>query len=139
MNDSRYLDWLSQAESDLAWARDSVRGNFYSQVCFVCQQVAEKSLKSLAIKRGFDYIRIHSVLQIARELRINGKIADAGKKLDGYYISARYPDAFPAGAPHEFFSKEQALEAIEMAQLIFDKCSKLIREPKRRKMKRSSS
>lgn len=123
MENQRYDDWIAQASNDLLWAEDSLRSGYHSQVCFVCQQVAEKSLKAVALKRGYDYIKSHSVMQIAKELKINGKVEKAGKILDTYYISARYPDAFPAGAPFEFFSKEQAKEAIDLAQLIFNKCA----------------
>jgi hypothetical protein len=30
------------------------------------------------------------------------------RRLDAFYISARYPDAFAEGAPFEFFDEEQA-------------------------------
>jgi len=35
-----------------------------------------------------------------------------------YYISARYPDALPEGAPFEFFEVEQASKAISDAKII---------------------
>ncbi|OGM27070.1 hypothetical protein A2627_01925 [Candidatus Woesebacteria bacterium RIFCSPHIGHO2_01_FULL_39_28] len=38
-------EWLQLAGEDLKWAKASFREGFYSQTCFVCQQVAEKSLK----------------------------------------------------------------------------------------------
>ncbi len=38
----RFLDWLRQAENDLAWARHSLAGGFYAQTCFASQQAAEK-------------------------------------------------------------------------------------------------
>jgi len=33
-----------------------------------------------------------------------------------YYISGRYPDAFPAGAPFEMFTGEQAGRALAAAR-----------------------
>lgn len=55
-----------------------------------------------------------------RALGFNGKVQEAAKILDQYYISARYPDALPSGAPHEFFTLPQAQEALRLTQIIFD-------------------
>jgi len=40
------------------------------------------------------------------------------KRLDLYYISARYPDAFPSGAPFEYFTRDQGEEAVSFAERI---------------------
>jgi len=112
---NRAGDWLRQAESDLAWAQDSLTGEHWSQVCFTCQQVGEKALKSIALSRGADEVRSHSILRIAEALAINGDLAKKARRLDQYYISARYPDAYAEGAPFEYFGEEQAIEAVEFA------------------------
>ena len=127
---ARYADWLSSAENDLAWGHDNLAHGFYAQACYISQQVAEKSLKALAFFRGYDRVKSHSVVAIVRELGINGLIEERGKRLDQYYIPARYPDAFPSGAPHEFFSKEQADEALGFAQEIFHHVEKIINNNK---------
>lgn len=115
---SRAFDWLAQAENDLLWARDTLSAGRYAQACFVSQQVSEKALKSLALARGNTQVRSHSLLQIVRELGINGEVETIARRLDLYYVSTRYPDAFPAGAPFEFFTVEQAEEAIRFAERI---------------------
>lgn len=33
--------WLNQAGDNLKWAKNSFKGGFYTQTCFVCQQIAE--------------------------------------------------------------------------------------------------
>ncbi len=38
------------------------------------------------------------------------------EKLDQYYLSGRYPDALPSGAPYEVFTIEQAEEALKLAE-----------------------
>lgn len=124
MNPKRYRDWLRQAESDLAWGRDSLRAGHFAQTCFIAQQVAEKCLKSLAYFRGADLVRGHSVLVIARELDINGELERAAMRLDQYYISSRYPDAQPAGAPFEFFTPDQAREALDFARSFVNRVRK---------------
>ena len=113
---NRWNDWLKQAKNDLLWAKDSLSAGRYSQVCFIAQQVAEKAIKAYAFYKGIDQIRSHSVLEIARALEINGELEKIAMRLDQYYISARYPDAFLSGAPYEYFTQEQAEEAKEMAE-----------------------
>lgn len=111
----RSRDWLAQAEDDLCWCADTCAAGRWSQACFVAQQTAEKAMKALAIKRGYTTIRSHSVKELAQALQINDEIETMARRLDLYYISARYPDAFPSGAPFEFFSEEQAREALDFA------------------------
>lgn len=72
-------------------------------------------------------IKGHSIALIAKALKINGEIERAGRTLDMYYISSRYPDALPDQvSPTDYFSEEQAKEAIENAQLILAKVEKII-------------
>lgn len=113
---TRYPDWKNQAINDLLWAEHSLKGAFYSQTCFIAQQASEKMLKAYCFYRGFDIIRTHSLFQIIKQLGENGILEKNAKKLDLYYISARYPDALPAGAPFEIISEEQAVQALEAAK-----------------------
>lgn len=113
---NRALDWLKQAENDLAWARDSCKDGHWAQVCFACQQIAEKALKAIALSRGALEIRSHSLVKIAEALGIDGDIERMGRRLDVYYISSRFPDAFSEGAPYEYFDRDQAEEALRFAQ-----------------------
>lgn len=118
---NRARDWLDQAKDDLRWGCASKDSGFYSQTCFIAQQVAEKSLKALAYFRGAAFVRGHSVLVVCRELEINGELEEAAQRLDQYYIPTRYPDAQPAGAPFRFFTAAQAGEALELAGRFVEK------------------
>lgn len=120
MASNRYLDWFLQAENDLDWGRHSLDSGYFSQSCFISQQVAEKALKSLCFFKGFDTIKTHSVRKIAKELEINGEIETIAKQLDLYYIPTRYPDSLPEGAPFESFTFEQAKSALDMAEVILN-------------------
>jgi HEPN domain-containing protein len=115
----RYLDWLRQAENDLSWARHSFSGGFFSQTCFIAQQSGEKILKAFCFLKGFDIVKTHSLFQIIKALGENGELEKLAKELDLYYISGRYPDAFPAGAPFEMFTSEQAERALSSAERIY--------------------
>jgi HEPN domain-containing protein len=113
---NRYQDWLRQAQNDLEWAAHSFDGGFYSQTCFISQQAGEKALKAYCHFKGLDTIRTHSLYLIIKELGENGILEENAKQLDLYYISARYPDAFPAGAPFEMLTQEQAESALKAAR-----------------------
>ena len=125
---SRHRDWLRQAENDMQWAQCSMAGGFFAQTCFVAQQAAEKALKACCQARGFDVIRSHSLFLIVKELGINGKLEQYARELDIYYIAGRYPDAFPAGAPFELITEEQARRAIDAAAGIIHIVKKLMEE-----------
>lgn len=126
---SRYKDWLRQAENDIEWAEHSLQGGFFAQTCFISQQAGEKALKALCFFRGYDVVRTHSLYQIVRSLQENDRLEECAKELDLYYISGRYPDAFPAGAPFELFTAGQASRALESAKqvlsLVYEKMGPL--------------
>jgi HEPN domain-containing protein len=116
---SRFQDWMNQAENDLLWAEHSIQGGFFSQTCFIAQQASEKALKAYCFVRGFDIVRTHSLFQIIKSLRENGILENYARELDIYYISARYPDALPSGAPFEVITKGQASRALQAAKEIY--------------------
>jgi len=118
MSGGRAKDWFRQAENDLLWAYDTLKAGRFAQACFISQQIGEKTLKALAYLKGYDLIKSHSILEISRSLEMPEEIVNIARKLDLYYISARYPDAFPSGAPFEYFTMEQASEAVASAEKI---------------------
>jgi HEPN domain-containing protein len=124
----RAIDWLEQAQDDFRWGTASAESGFYSQTCFIAQQVAGKSLKALAYSRDAALVRGHSVFMVCRELKINGALEEAARRLDQSYIPTRYPDAQPAGAPFRYFTEKQAKEALELAQQFIEKAGSEIAE-----------
>jgi HEPN domain-containing protein len=116
MRNNRGKDWLLQAENDLLLAHVALREGFYSQVCFICQQTAEKAIKSVGYHREAKAIFGHSLIKLCEVFQINGELRTAAGVLDQFYLAARYPDALPAGAPCEVFSEQQAQEAINLAK-----------------------
>ncbi|MGQ0507566.1 MAG: HEPN domain-containing protein [Myxococcaceae bacterium] len=121
MQVNRASDWLDQAKNDLAFANSALEAGFFSQCCFVAQQCAEKALKALALRQGAKAAFTHSLLKLVQALSLNGEIERAAQKLDFYYISARYPDAFPEGAPYKMFRREDAVEALGWATQILQR------------------
>lgn len=113
----RYMSWLLQSESDLRSTVDLIKTSHFAQACFNAQQAAEKALKALAFFRGADLVKSHSLVTIAKDLKLNGELATFASKLDLYYLTARYPDALPENAvPAENFDRTMAQEALRMAE-----------------------
>lgn len=126
MTENRANDWWRQAQNDLKFARAALLGKFYSQCCFICQQGAEKALKSVLLKRGARAVFTHSLVKLCEMLKMNGELKEAAQTLDQYYVSGRYPDGLPAGAPFEMFSASHAKEALEQARRIFAAAKKAL-------------
>lgn len=48
------------------------------------------------------------------------------RRLDKYYITARYPDGLPGGIPHDFFDAEEAAQAISLGAQILAVAASII-------------
>ena len=113
---NRARDWLRQAREEALWMADSRTSERWALVCFMAQQVAEKSLKAIGMSRGAEQIKSHSVREIALALDIDGDLTEKAKILDQYYIATRDPDVFYSGSPFEYFTRDQADRAIGFAR-----------------------
>ena len=51
---NRYLDWVKQADADLAHSEHARDAGHYEWACFSAQQAAEKAVKSVFLKHGRD-------------------------------------------------------------------------------------
>jgi HEPN domain-containing protein len=58
--------WLDRAEDDLSFAQLGFREKYFSQACFLSQQVVEKSLKGFLLAKGRAYPRLHKVFELAK-------------------------------------------------------------------------
>ena len=124
------LRWLRQAENDLAFAHVALREGFYSQACFLSQQVAEKGMKALLYYRGARTAIGHSLAALLVELEdIHPELSEHEESLtvlDQYYIPTRYPDALPGSAPFEVYGSSQASGAVETAALVVETAKQAI-------------
>lgn len=122
--------WLRQAKNDLAAAETLRDGAFYAQACFMSQQAAEKALKALHYLGGERHVLGHSAVNLLAGLverypelsSLNG----AASRLDLYYVTSRYPNSLPGGAPFEVYGREQAEEAVTFAGSIIGVVTRLI-------------
>ena len=126
---NRAEDWLSQAEHDLAHARNSRGNGDYDWACFAAHQAAEKAVKAFFLSLGCEAWG-HSVLKMFRDLEqrveLPPGLINAARRLDKHYIPTRYPNGFDSGAPHIYYTSGKAEEAIADAGRIYQFCSQSI-------------
>ncbi len=122
--------WLAQAEDDLEFCRYALKGEFFSQVCFISQQVAEKALKSLCYKEGARNVLGHSVAALINQLSSRhfslSKFVEHAAELDLYYIPTRYPNGLVEGTARSAFTSGQSKRALASAEAILDEVRRLL-------------
>jgi len=121
-------EWLRRARSNLERARVGQISEeiLYEDLCFDCQQSAEKALKALLISLDKEFPWTHS---IARLLELVSKAgieipAEVERVIDltDYAVEARYP------GEREPISEEEYEEALKLAEAVFDWVSQTIKE-----------
>jgi HEPN domain-containing protein len=118
------LRWIQAATEDLNAAESLFQDGYYHLCAFHAQQAAEKALKGVLRLLG----RIpwgHSCLSLLTEAlgmvppaATSAELLEAAQRLDGHYISARYPDAYPSGTPADYYDESAALQAKDDAATI---------------------
>jgi HEPN domain-containing protein/predicted nucleotidyltransferase len=95
-------DWLARAHEDLRVIDNILAAGeeaAWSGVCFHGQQLAEKYLKVLFIRRHVRPPRTHDLAELVRELNQLGydlpEFAAECKLLEPYAVDVRYPDDVP--------------------------------------------
>ena len=125
----RSQDWLQQARKDLVHAKESAKIGHYEWCCYASQQSAEKSLKALYLELSADAWG-HSLTRLLKSLpkfiKVPQPLLDGSKTLDRHYIPARYPNGFDSGAPEDYFTNNDALEAISIAENFVGFCTNQI-------------
>jgi len=123
-----YRRWLEQARHTLASAHRDLEAGDYAWACFKAQQAGEYAIKG--VLRGIGRLAAgHSILKLLTELKETGMhlpdMSSYARTLDRHYIPPRYPDAYPAGSPFEFYDEKTAREAIQAAAVLVDFASKV--------------
>lgn len=120
---------MAQAKRDLEHAAKDVADGYYEHACFEAQQAAEKAVKAAYMRFHADAWG-HRVARLLEELdvgplRPSPDLIDDAKLLDQYYVPTRYPNGFESGAPLEFFTREQAADAVRRADRIIRWCESI--------------
>ena len=124
LDEEEFERWLRSAKLTLRSAlRDSEAGD-HNWACFKAHQAAEKALKALLWGIG-EPAYGHSLKALAERVREVGLEAPswlirAATRLSGYYTPTRYPDVWSEGIPEEYYTEEEAGEAIALARRIVE-------------------
>jgi HEPN domain-containing protein len=106
-------------------ARQAMEGERYEWSCFAAQQAAEKAVKAVHRKLGFQS-RGNSVAELLEKTPdstdVPARLVEAAKALDKNYVQTRYPHCFDSGAPADFYTHDEANDAIEKATQIIEFC-----------------
>lgn len=123
----RSRDWFRQAQHDLEKAKLDQQWQYFEWSCFTAHQAAEKAIKAVYYARHGE-ARGHGVRELLTSLAlpVNETLLRQAASLDRFYIPTRYPNGLPAGAPHDYFSQDDATQAIEAAETILAWCQHYI-------------
>jgi HEPN domain-containing protein len=104
----------------------------YEWACFASHQAAEKALKAVYQKCGGEAWG-HSLRELVEGLRgrveIPPEVDEAALTLDRHYIPSRYPDAFPSGAPFQYYRLEDATKSVEASHDVLSFCESVLSGP----------
>jgi len=125
----RSKDWMNQAKRDLHTAQGLLDQRSFEWSCFVAQQAAEKAVKAVvqklnAVAWGHSLSELLSIL--AKRVEVDKGLLDCARALDKYYIPTRYPNSFDSGSPYQYFSKEDAENAIVCSGRIIGFCEGIL-------------
>ena len=129
----RTEDWLRQSRKDLSHSKKSLEMEDFEWACFSAQQSAEKAVKAVyqSIRAYAHGHSVSTLLQrLPRRARPDARMIMEAKLLDRHYIPTRYPNSHPQGAPMDYYTKQDAMEAVRIAERIIRHCSNRIRGAK---------
>lgn len=114
-NEKLAKEWIQKAQSDLQYAKAGERETKQHHItCFLCHQAAEKCLKGLLALENISPPKTHNLgLLLGKAPAGYSELAGLQKevrKLDKYYIAARYPDD-----TFTEFTHEDAAHALSIA------------------------
>jgi HEPN domain-containing protein/predicted nucleotidyltransferase len=123
--------WLAFATDDIRMARLAWGEEIWTQVCFHAQQCVEKCLKSLLTRAQQLVPRTHAVAdlweaQIGETRNLLSDLETGLRQLDRFYIPTRYPDALPGTLPEGLPGREEANEALAIAEECFRRARTIV-------------
>lgn len=121
MKREEWLRYQRQAEHTLASARRDLESGDFDWACFKGQQAAELAVKGY-VRATREYVTGHSIMKLLSSVGTQApqEIVDCARELDKVYIPSRYPDAYDAGAPMDYYRASDAEDAVACAARILD-------------------
>lgn len=124
--------WLLQAEDDLKFVKWIAKERVYfDKGCFIAQQAGEKALKACLYASGKRFVLGHSLFEMVNELGRKKKgfleSVEEAKRLDRFYIPARYPNGLPGGTPFQTYTSGDLETALKDVKKIFAKARSFLK------------
>ena len=117
LDEDEFNRWQAHARSTLRSAYIDKSSGFYNWACFKAQQSAEYSAKAFLRGIGFDSIG-QSVSMLLKKGGFSEDSIKLAKKIDKYYIPTRYTDAWSEGLPEDYYTIEEAEDALECSEKV---------------------
>lgn len=123
-DEKEYSRWMDMALRTLNSSNGDLERGENNWACFKAQQSAEFAVKALLHGLGMPAIG-HSVSKLLSEpslkaITLPDYVMQSAKTLDKYYVPTRYPNAWVEGAPHEYYTEQDAKDAIRKAKEIVE-------------------
>ncbi len=109
--------WMASAKSTLKSAMTDRSAGFYNWACFKSQQSAEFASKAFLNGIG-TYSFGHSVSLLLKKADFDIELINRAKTVDKYYILTIKTDAWAEGPPEDYYTLDNANEAIECSESI---------------------
>lgn len=120
LDEDEFNRWFNMALGTVRSAEGDLERGDYNWACFKAHQSAEFAVKALLRGVG-EGAYGHSVSALLAAAHVGLKAQDVmqqAKTLDKYYIPTRYPNVWAEGSPADYYTKEDASQAIEYAKSI---------------------
>ncbi|MBO3769209.1 MAG: HEPN domain-containing protein [Thermoproteota archaeon] len=126
------LRWFKEGVWDLETAKILHNAGRYNAAAYYSHQAAEKAVKALLYTVN-EAPWGHSVRILLekfgerKNLTVN-ELLPYARELDRHYVPSRYPNAHPAGTPHEAYDEATSQKAIEAAERLISFAKMFIEE-----------
>jgi Uncharacterized conserved protein related to C-terminal domain of eukaryotic chaperone, SACSIN len=137
LDEDEFNRWQTHARSTLRSAYIDKSSGFYNWACFKAQQSAEYSAKAFLRGIGSDSFG-HSVSMLLLKAEFGEETIKLAKKIDKYYIPTRYTDAWSEGLPEDYYTMEDADDALKCSEIIISEVEcrwKLLKDGKDKEKK----
>ena len=120
LDEDEFKRWFNTALGTVRSAEGDLERGDYNWACFKAHQSAEFAVKGLLRGLGLSaYGHSVSALLAAAPSELKApNLLHKAKTLDKYYVPTRYPNAWAEGSPADYYTSEDASQAIEYAKSI---------------------
>ena len=120
LDEDEFKRWFNMALATVRSAEGDLERGDYNWACFKAHQSAEFAVKGLLRGLGLSaYGHSVSALLAAAPTELKAlNLLQQAKTLDKYYVPTRYPNAWAEGSPSDYYTREDASQAIGYAKSI---------------------